>query len=287
MITESEARIYADEISSKASITAIAVAAMAIAAYVINVCAYMFGIYNFFIAIPISSIVSLYIFAVIHDASHHSLIPSNRKVNDLIGGIFAFLLNWNFQSFKEIHQQHHIHANSKKDPDLIYSEQGKTKSLIVVPTLLVFLRIFIVLPKSIRSRINKQFKNKIKVYVYLYQKDKRQCRVYRFNFFLTVFSVIFFGFGSIVLFCYISSIVFMYLIHPMVSWIPHMTKFDRSEEAVNKYKTARKYNFRFNSFLLFPAHNHLEHHLFPQVQFTRLNNFSSVIKPIVYKNLEI
>lgn len=284
MITELEAKEHAKRISSKLSVLSIVISVVSISAYAINIFAYKTGFYGLPVALILSPLISLWIFGVVHEAMHFSFFPANKKINDFVGKIFTLLLNMDFESLRNVHNQHHSYANSKKDPDLMYDEQGKYIYLLSVPTLHLMLRIFVVFPKYIRNKITKKLKNKIKIFVYLYQKDKKQCRLYRFNFLITLISVLIFGFDSILFFCYISAILSIYVIYPVTIWIPHLSNFDREIESVDKYKTSRMFNLAFKSILLFPAGDHQVHHLFPQVQVTRLNKFSKYIQPLIIEN---
>ena len=281
MITESEAAEYAKQISSNQSVSILIYSFASICLYILNIVAHQNNEYGLLIALPISAIVSYYIFSTFHEAVHNAVFPSNKKINDLIGKVFAFVLNMDFASFKKIHQQHHIYANSKRDPDSIFGEQGKHSYVVTMPTFLVLLRIFVVLPRKIRMKLIKNLSGRTKVFIYLYQKDISQCRVYITNFYLTLISLAIFGFDSVLLFCYMSSMLAMFIIYPMVTWLPHLSIFDREEHAVDKYKTTKVQGSRLSPFTLFPIPHHLTHHLYPSVPVSRLKKMSKFIQPIL------
>jgi fatty acid desaturase len=281
MITETEAAEYAKQISSNQSVSILIYSFASICLYVLNIVAHQNNAYGLLIALPISAIVSYYIFSTFHEAVHNAVVPSNRKINDLIGRVFAFILNMDFPSFKKIHQQHHIHANSKRDPDSIFGEQGRRSYVLAMPTFLVLLRIFVVLPRKMRIKLIKNLSSRTKVFIYLYQKDSSQCRVYIINFYLALISLAVFGFDSVFIFCYISSMLAMFIIYPMVTWLPHLSIFEREEHGINKYKTTKIQGGRLSLFTLFPIPHHLTHHLYPSVPVSRLKKMSKFIQPIL------
>ena len=281
MITESEAAEYAKQISSNQSVSILIYSFASICLYILNIIVHQNNAYGLLVALPISAIVSYYIFSTVHEAVHNAVVPSNKKINDLIGKVFAFVLNMDFASFRKTHQQHHIHANSKRDPDSIFGEQGKRSYVVTMPTFLVLLRIFVVLPRKIRMKLIKNLSSRTKVFIYLYQKDIGQCRVYVTNFYLTLISLAVFGFDSVFFFCYMSSMLAMFIIYPMVTWLPHLSIFDREEHAVDKYKTTKIQGNRLSPFTLFPIPHHLTHHLYPSIPVSRLKKMSKFIQPIL------
>jgi fatty acid desaturase len=286
MITERDAAARADEISRHASLLALLICFFSFLIYVLNFVAYYAGFYGYIPSVVIGAICSFYLFAIMHDASHGSLVPKSKFINDIVGVVVAFVLNTHFDSFRKTHKKHHIYANSNNDPDLIYRKQGKYVYIFTVPVLLVLLKIFSTLPKFIKNKLFRKVKGKTKIFIYFYNKDKSQVNLYRFTLSLAIISTVLYGFNSVITLAYVISMAGMFLIYFQVNWLPHSTIFDRREESTNRYKTAKIHSFPFSNILMWGTEKHLVHHLYPQVQVTRLKAMYRYSKELIGKELE-
>lgn len=64
------------------------------------------------------------LFITAHDAMHGTVIPHNRKVNDFIGSVAAFLYAaFIYKNFHEKHILHHRHPATEDDPDFFPENQ--------------------------------------------------------------------------------------------------------------------------------------------------------------------
>ncbi len=63
------------------------------------------------------------LFITAHDAMHHSILPTNKKVNNVIGQLCTFLYAFfSYQQLFEKHHKHHRFVHTGDDPD--YHEGG-------------------------------------------------------------------------------------------------------------------------------------------------------------------
>lgn len=58
------------------------------------------------------------LFITAHDAMHHSILPTNKRINDAIGRICTFLYAFfPYQELFEKHHKHHRFVQTEEDPD--------------------------------------------------------------------------------------------------------------------------------------------------------------------------
>lgn len=65
------------------------------------------------------------LFITVHDSMHHSILPKNIKINDLIGTISVFFYAlFSYKKLKKKHWDHHRNPGTMEDPDY---HDGKNK----------------------------------------------------------------------------------------------------------------------------------------------------------------
>jgi fatty acid desaturase len=283
MITERELDIKASEISVKTSPASILILTVSVSFYLLNIAAYHYKTYGYLSAITVGAVCSYFMFAMMHDSLHGALLPKDKKLNNFIGVILGITQNTHFESFKKRHNQHHLYANSNRDPDLIFAQQGKYSHIFIVPFFIACLKLILALPKFIKTKIFKLIKGKPGAFLYLGNKDKAQVNLYRFTFIFSVTSMLLFGIDSIIPMLYSCSFLSIFIYNFMANWLPHETLFDRKEESVNKYKTAKSYSFPLSGLLMWGVDKHIIHHLYPQIQTANLRKFYLYAKPLIDK----
>jgi len=218
-----------------------------------------------------------YLFVVFHEAIHKNICGSKNHltlINKIIGHSSSVFLNIPFTGYSKSHLTHHTHANSKTDPDS--ESSGSIKSILVTPTSQIFKHIILCFPGGFKLCKKVIRKDKL-VFFYLHKKNKNIVNFYRTTFFLfCLFSV--FGMFKYLFFLWLlPSFMLPYLVFVIFSWVPHISfleKDGKSTESENPHKTAKNNKFLISAIFTGLSRYHLEHHLYPNVQFNRLKKIA-------------
>lgn len=96
--------------------------ALVYAAFGLSTWAWMAGYLHWLPMMVINSVFIYIIFTPLHDATHRS-VSSNRKLNDVLGNIAAFIMipGLTTQFYRYLHLEHHRHTGNKiLDPDEVF-----------------------------------------------------------------------------------------------------------------------------------------------------------------------
>lgn len=229
------------------------------------------------VSVILNAVMLFYLFVIFHEAIHENICGSNKNltlINKIIGHSSSVLLNIPFTGYSKSHLAHHAYANSKTDPDLELS--GNIKSALTAPTSQIFRNIILCFPGGFK--LCKKFIRKDKlIFFYLHKKNKSIVYFYRVTFFFFfVFS--FLGiFKNLFFLWLLPSFVLQYLVFIIFSWIPHilfLEKDGKSTELENPHKTAKNNKSFISAIFTGLSKYHLEHHLYPNVQFNRLKKMA-------------
>lgn len=229
------------------------------------------------VATVMNTIILFYLFVIFHEAIHKNINGSNKNlnfVNSLVGNLTSVLLNIPFSGYSKSHLAHHANTNSKHDPDI--EPSGSVLSLLKSPTSQIFRNIILCFPGGFKLCRKIIRKDKL-VFFYLHKKNKSIITFYRTTFSL-FFLVSFLGFFSHVLFLWLLPSLFAtYAVFAIFSWIPHilfLEKDGKTTEHENPYKTTKNNRFLISAIFTGLSRYHLEHHLYPNVQFNRLKKIA-------------
>lgn len=282
---EEEVKKIAFDMSQNISIKSLLMAAVSTLMYFVFIVLWVKNGISIYFCVLANGFVLYPIFVSMHECIHNSLIPNNKKINNILGSIFGFLLFIPFFEYSKIHIEHHKNANSKNDPD--YVEQGNKKHIFMYPLKMNFVRTIAPIP-FVTKIINKIISRDLKLLIYLWRKRKNQVKFYRICILLILSSLLIMGDSSPFLVWYLSAAVSTFIGHFMFTWLPHGALFERKTEKENKYKTSKIYKFKFSSFLMINQDKHLTHHLFPSVPVGRLSKFDDCVSEYIeFKRNEI
>lgn len=254
-------------------------------AYFANLLLFYNNEYNFFVFSIINMFTLYNIFTVMHDGVHGLLFPNNQKLNDAVSIFLGVINNFHFKSWKQIHILHHINANTKNDPEYLLTADRKKISILGTVFIYCASRITIVFPKSIQKWILNISTKRARIFLYLSKKNLPQSRFYSTTLYITLLSVIFFGFDSIIFLWYVSTFLSLIVILPLLLSIPHAGNFDKKDIKENPFMVAQNYFIPSIIVRLFPSISlgsyHLTHHIYPTVQVTRLAKFTKSINWLI------
>jgi fatty acid desaturase len=228
-------------------------------------------------ATVMNTIILFYLFVIFHEAIHKNINGSKKNlnfVNSLVGNLTSVLLNIPFSGYSKLHLAHHTHTNSKHDPDL--EPSGNAFSLLKSPTSQIFRNIILCFPGGLKVCKWVIRKDKL-VFFYLHKKNKSIVNFYRMTF--SAFCLIsFVGFFKYAFFLWIlPSVLATYCVFAIFSWVPHISFLEKNgkyTESENPYKTAKNNKFFISAIFTGLCRHHLEHHLYPNVQFNRLKKIA-------------
>ncbi len=234
--------------------------------------------------LPIASIVNTiacyYFFIVMHEAIHENVnggIKKLKSLNAIIGHSSSVPLGLPLIGYGKLHIAHHKYANSKMDPD--NSCVDGPFSIIEFPTKRLYEKIMVCIPGGI-GILKKTLDRKEYVFAYLMYKDKAQVNFYRISFLLFLSSLVFNKFTELVFVWLVPTLAFPYAVFIFLSWFPHIGyswASGKQTEMQNPHKTAKNNGSKFALIFTGIHHNHLTHHLYPNVQFYKLKKMSSTL----------
>lgn len=280
MNTEQEIKHEAERLGGSTSPSLVVLTVASVLVYFANLYFFQNDSYGFFV-FSILSMITLYnIFVAMHDGVHGTLFPKNRKINDSLSTVLGLIVNFHFKSWKPIHAAHHAKTNTKNDPEHMLSEDRRKMAVLGTIFIYSFARIFIVFPKTVQTWICNKSTKRAKIFLYLFNKNLVQAKFYSVTLCTVALSVVIFGFDSLMLWWYISTLISTVIIVPVTQWIPHSGNFIKKNIEENKFMVAQNY------FLPFAVGGqHLTHHLYPTVQITRLRKFTKSINWLIDKKI--
>lgn len=96
--------------------------------------------WDYWIIAPIiaQSLMLIGIVEILHHSVHNNFLPG-RALNTLTGLLSGFILGTNFYSYRELHRRHHMHTNTRLDPeqDFYRDHTGKLATLLLIPIILM------------------------------------------------------------------------------------------------------------------------------------------------------
>ena len=225
----------------------------------------------------LNTVLCYYIFVIMHEAIHKNISGANNRlsfVNTVIGNCSGVIINIPFAGYSRNHIAHHRHANSKSDPDNEYG--NKYKTLISSPASQIFRNISLCFPGGF-NLCKKMIKGNKLIFFYLHKKDKTIMRFFRITFSCFLFLSILGFFKFLFFLWFVPSVLVVSLSFFVLTWIPHVSysaEEGKTQEIVNPYQTA-KTSKNLVPFIFTRLHKyHLLHHLYPNVQFNRLNKMA-------------
>jgi fatty acid desaturase len=230
-----------------------------------------------------------------HDAGHRAIFKST-KMNDIVGGICASILFFNYRAWKQKHNAHHAHPNQEDtDPDvelpLFAFTQKRFNSKKGISRFVQRYQAYLYLPMSMLLAYSMQFKSSIKYFIVEIKKGFRPGIIPE----MIVFAVFFFIWYVLpFLVLGISKGILLIIVVPVCIGFYMANIFAPNHKGMPEFEKDAKVSFIeqqivtsrnvkpgwLTDFVYFGLNYQIEHHLFPDCPRNKLKKVTPFVKQL-------
>lgn len=233
-----------------------------------------------------------------HDAGHRAIFKSTR-MNDIVGGICASILFFNYRAWKTKHNAHHAHPNQEgMDPDielpLFAFTHKRYNSKKGLSRFVQRYQAYLYLPMSMLLAYSMQFKSSIKYFVHELKKGFRPGIIPE----MIVFAIFFFVWYILPFFVLsLSKAILLIILVPVTIGFYMASIFAPNHKGMPEFAKNAKVSFIeqqivtsrnvksswLNDFVYFGLNYQIEHHLFPDCPRNKLKKVTPFVQDLCQK----